>query len=244
MRSFLKGAGRALLDLYPKGLSLLWLAPGALALVVLPEFAQHVVEVRLGMFDSTEAFRARQLDPGRMAFGYVKVAGLLLAILAAARFWGVHGSGRRWWDLRDVAVPRLALGFVIFFGLGSLPELLGERVERQPLQAAAWLWMFLTLPGLLIMLSGLFGDRSIPLRAMVVRGWPWLVLLLVLLVLAFAPAAWLHQMNHRWASGAAPALLWALMAWDSLLVGLLAGLTGTAMALGYRALRDSLVRRP
>jgi hypothetical protein len=35
--------------------------------------------------------------------------------------------------------------------------------------------------------------------------------------------------------GADPATVWALMIFDSLLVGLLAGLTGTALYLGYAA---------
>ena len=58
MRDGLIRAGRALVDLYPKGLSLFWLAPAVMGLVVIPEFLQHVVEIRLGMFDSREAFDA------------------------------------------------------------------------------------------------------------------------------------------------------------------------------------------
>lgn len=87
MRDFFRSAGRALIHLYPRGVSMIWLAPAALALVVIPEFAQHVVEVRLGMFDSVEAARSIQNDPTRWAFGYVKIAGLVLTFLAAARFW-------------------------------------------------------------------------------------------------------------------------------------------------------------
>ena len=67
------------------------------------------------------------------------------------------------------------------------------------------------------------------------RAWPWLLLTAVLLALAFVPASWLHAMNHRWAMGGGPLKLWALMIWDSLLVGLMAGLVGTALHLGYAA---------
>ena len=239
MRLFLASAVRALLELYPKGISLLWLAPGILALVVIPEFAQHVAEIRLGMFDSTEAFRAHQLDASRMAFGYAKVAGLLAAMLAAARYWMIRGSDRRWWDLRHVAWWRLGLGFVIFFGIGSLPELLPDRMDRMPYQALGWAWMIATLPGLFIMLAGLSGDRQTPLSAMWTKAWPWIVLTMLLAALGFGPAAWLHQMNHAWASGAGPVLLWSLMAWDSLLVGLIAALAGTGLGLGYCAFRNS-----
>lgn len=236
MRNFLKSAGGALRDLYPRGISLAWLAPGVLALVVIPEFIQHVVEIQLGMFDSTEAFRAHHLDPSRMASGYVKVAGLVAAILAAARFQMIRGSGSRWWQVTSIAWGRFALGFTIFFGLGSLPELLPQGM---PWKAAGWGWMILTLPGLFIMLAGLAGDRLTPLKAMWTRAWPWIVLTLLLAALGFGPAAWLHAMNHRWASGAGPAPLWLLMVWDSILVGFLAALAGTGLGLGYAAFRDN-----
>lgn len=117
MRDFLRRAGKALLDLYPKGLSLLWLAPGALALVVLPEFAQHVAEIRLGMFDSREAFIALAEDSTRMAFGSVKIAGLVLTFLAAARFWGIKQYGGHWADPKTVAWGLLLIGLLLFMGI-------------------------------------------------------------------------------------------------------------------------------
>ncbi|MFN3511007.1 MAG: hypothetical protein ACK4ZA_06600, partial [Tsuneonella troitsensis] len=40
-----------------------WLAPVIPLIAVLPEFAQHVAEVRLGMFDSIEQARAIANDP-------------------------------------------------------------------------------------------------------------------------------------------------------------------------------------
>ncbi|MFM5948860.1 MAG: hypothetical protein ACKOPM_06475, partial [Novosphingobium sp.] len=52
-------------------------------LVVVPEFIQHGAEINLGMFDSREMARALSSDSQRMLFGMIKVAGLVLAILAA-----------------------------------------------------------------------------------------------------------------------------------------------------------------
>ena len=212
---------------------MLWLAPAVLALVVIPEFAQHVVEIRIGMFESAEAARSLQNEPTRWAFGYIKIAGLVLTFLAAARFWWTREHGGRWWDVRDLAWSRLALGALIVFAVGSLPELLRGTLDERTVTILGAVWMLLTLPGLFILLAGLFGDRATPIAVMWRRGWPWLLLTAALLVLAFAPASWLHGMNHRWAMGAAPALLWGLMIWDSVLVGLLAGLVGTALHLGY-----------
>lgn len=235
MRADWTRAGHAVLQLYPRGFRLFWLAPAVLALVVVPEFAQHVAEIRLGMFDSREAFRALSADPTRMAFGYAKIAGLLLTVLAAARFWWVRDHGGKWWDMRRLAWGRFLAGLVIFFGIGSLPELAKGHVPDGLHQIAAAAWSILLLPFLFLMLAGLFGDRRVPVGRMVKRAWPWLLLTALLVVAGFAPAAWLHQMNHLWAMGAAPAVLWALMIFDSLLVGLLAGLTGTAFTLGYAA---------
>jgi hypothetical protein len=235
LKDGLKRAGRALARLYPMGLGLFWKAPLVLALVVVPEFIQHVVEVRLGMFDSLDAFRARQWDSTRMTVGAVKVAGLILAFFAAARgAWTIEHGGR-WWDLRGLAWGRLALGAFIFFGIGSLPELLKGRIDDGLQQWLGGAWAILMLPGLFMLLAGLFGDRATPISAMWRKGWPWLLMTALLVVLGFAPAAWVHQMNHDWALGASPAVLWGLMIFDSLLVGLLAGLTGTALYLGHDA---------
>ncbi len=218
---------------------MLWLAPAVLALVVIPEFAQHVAEIRLGMFESVEQARSLQNDPTRWAFGYVKIAGVVLTFLATARFWWTREHGGKWWDVRDLAWSRLALGTLIVFGVGSLPELFKGTLDEQTVTILGIVMMLLTLPGLFILLAGLFGDRATPLAAMWRRGSPWLLLTAGLLVLAFLPASWLHSMNHRWGMGAGPAKLWGLMIWDSLLVGLLAGLVGTALHLGYAAFAAS-----
>lgn len=243
MRDFFRRAGQALLDLYPKGINLLWLAPGALALVIVPEFAQHVAEIRLGMFDSREAFIALANDSTRMGFGYAKIAGLVLAFLASARFWGTGQHGGHWANPKTIVWGRLLIGLLLFMGIPALPELLKDQLEPWLYQSLVWGLSLIMLPMLFLALAGLFGDRATPVAAMWRRAWPWLAVTAVLVVLGFGPAQWLHGMNHRWALGASPALVWALMIFDSLLVGLLAGLTGTALALGYNGFRNGLERR-
>lgn len=242
MRDGLIRAGQALLQLYPKGLSLFWLGPATVALVVVPEFAQHVAEIHLGMFDSRAAAVAASDAPLRMGFGYAKIAGLVLAFFATARFWWTREHGGRWWDIRAIAWGRLLAGIVIFFGIGSLPELLKGGIDEAVRQWIAAAWTVALLPALFILIAGLFGDRDTSIRDMWRRAWPWLLLTAALLAIGYAPAFWLHGMNHKWAIGASPTVVWGLMIFDSLLVGLIAGLTGTALYLGYAAFLQG--RRP
>ncbi len=237
MKAGFQRAGRALARLYPMGISLFWKAPLVVALVVVPEFLQHVAEIHLGMFGTREQTIAAAGSPTRMAFGYTKVAGLILAILAAARVWGARDKGVAWYRLSDIVWGRFALGFLLFILLPIVPGLFVAHIGKSTASITGIVLTILLLPAMFLMLAGLFGDRATTTRAMWRQSWPWALLSLLLLLLAFAPAQWLHGMNHKWAMGADPALVWALMIFDSLLVGLLAGLTGTALYLGYAAFR-------
>ena len=240
MKAELKRAGLALARLYPMGFSLLWKAPLVLALVVIPEFVQHVVEIQLGMFGDKAQRIAAGASPTRMAFGYAKVAGLVLTFLAAARFWAARERGVPWYRLSDIAWGRFALGFLLFGLLPVLPVLFVAQIGKSNADIIGIVITIVLLPAMFLLLAGLFGDRTTSVRAMWLRSWPWAVLTALLLVLAFMPAQWLHGKNHEWAFGAQPAIVWALMIFDSILVGLLGGLTGTAFYLGYAAFRDQV----
>ena len=240
MKAELKRAGLALARLYPMGFSLLWKAPLVLALVVIPEFVQHVVEIQLGMFGDKAQRMAAGASPTRMAFGYAKVAGLVLTFLAAARFWAARERGVPWYRLSDIAWGRFALGFLLFGLLPVLPVLFVAQIGKSNADIIGIVITIVLLPAMFLLLAGLFGDRTTSVRAMWLRSWPWAVLTALLLVLAFMPAQWLHGKNHEWAFGAQPAIVWALMIFDSILVGLLGGLTGTAFYLGYAAFRDQV----
>lgn len=240
MKPGLTRAGQALVKLYPMGLSLAWKAPLLLALVMVPEFIQHIVEIRIGMFDSLAAFRERQFDQTRMAIGFVKIAGLVLATIASARFWAIRGQGIAWYSPTGIDWRRFGLGFLLFMLLPAAPALFGSLIGKSNAQTIGIVISILLLPALFLMLAGLLGDRTVSHRAIWRRSWPWAILMALLLVLAFLPAQWLHASNHDWALGADPATLWALMISDSLIVGLLAGLTGTALYLGYATFRDTI----
>lgn len=235
MGEIIKDAGRAVARLYPMGLSMLWKAPLVLALVIVPEFLQHIVEIHLGMFASKASFNEHSLDTLRMVFGGLKVAGLLLAIFASARFWWTARSGPGWYDPRGMAWDRFSAGFLLFMILPAAPTLLKSVIGDTMVGYLELLLTIAMLPGLFILLSGLMGDRNPTARDYWIRSWPWALLMALLLVLAFWPAQWIHSQNHTLAIGSPLPMVWALMVWDALLVGLLAGLTGTALYLGYAA---------
>ena len=223
----------ALGDYLTRSVSLFWIAPAVVALIVVPEFAQHVAEIRLGMFDSAAAAKIAGGDPLRWAFGYVKIAGLVLTFIASARFWWCRTYGGRWYDIRNLAWLRLIVGFILFMAIGSVTELVEPLTGQKAPLALVIVATLLSLPYLFVMLAGLFGDRTTPMKALIVKSWPWLLLLALLGPLLFAPLSWLHGMNHRWALGAPDATVWALMIFDSLVVGLMASSVGAALFVAY-----------
>lgn len=232
--------GQSLIDTYHRGFLLLAIAPLAAALVIVPEFAQHVAEIENGMFDSRAdalAFGNSQL---RWAFGYVKLTGLALAFLACARFWWAREHGGRWWWPGDIVWKRLLGGVAIIALVSALTWPLRGHLPDLWLDSADLVLSLLTLPIVFYILSGLFGDTGVPLAAMLRRSWPWAALLLLLLAAAFAPAQLLHGMLHKWAIGQSRPMIWLLMTFDSLVVGLLAALVGAAMFTAYSAMAKRL----
>lgn len=210
------------------GFRIWWIAPLVPALVVVPEFLQHVAEIRIGMFDSREAARALSDDPRRMMWGHLKIAGLVLALLASIRFWGARRRGQQWWDVRGIAWK----GFLIALALLAATSIPGTLLEsRIGAEKAGYIDIALALatPPLMVMLvAALGGSNDASLRDYFRWGW-WPALRMLLFAAAtWAPLQWLHGQNHVWAMGQHDAVVWALMVFDSLVVGLLATMAGTA----------------
>lgn len=208
-------------------------APLIAAIVVVPEALQHVVELALGMFDSPESARALQNSPLRMAFGIPKIVGLVLAILAFARFHAL-GSVRAallpgWRTIASVLVvigPWLALGF----GLEWVQHALGTSPLASAVVAINWVSQIVLL---MPIIAVLLNDRSRPIWQHGLR-WRAMLAIALLLPLAFAPAQLLHGITHRLALRTPFAADVALMAFDAVLVGLLASLAGAALVRGFR----------
>jgi len=229
----LRRFGALCFDLYRRGGQGLRVAVPLVALVVVPEFAQHIVEIKIGMFASVEAFRAHAMDPLRMGFGVIKIAGLVLAMLAIARFWwtGSVGAALRM-PLR--ALLRTAFAVALVFALELPFDLLRRVVPAGPGMALAAAAFLVQAFAFVYLVAALLDDWAMTLRR-VPGQWRAALLMTVLLVFAYGPSFALHMATHKLALGQPEALVWAIMTFDALVVGLLASLAGAALALGYAA---------
>ena len=225
--------------LYRRGFALFGLAPLIVAIAVLPEFVQHIVEIRIGMFNGGEGVRDLADGALRWSFGYAKLAGLLIAMFAAARFWAAREGGGSWWRLGNVAWLPLAIGLAIFLFAPVLPDLVKAWIPDWAYTTAYWGISLAVAPLLFAILAALSGDRRIGPLAGYWRDWRWVPLLLMLLIAAYLLPLTAHYGLHRLAIGAPPLLLWPLMTVDALVVGLLASLVGAALHLSYAAARPS-----
>lgn len=231
MKDIIARLGNGLKVTFLGGLSLFWLAPLIPLISIIPEFVQHVAEIRMGMFESEEVFNANAMSEERWTFGYFKIAGLLIAVLAAARFLG--GAGKRWWDLRTIAwkpfLIALALNIAVTVigaammngSIGEVPEILGLAFQ------------IATLPLFIYLVGPLYGDQTMTLKRAYTSGWIAAAMAALFSLIAWGPAQLLHQYNHTLALGRGDIIVWALMIWDSVLVGLMACWMGAALAAGY-----------
>ena len=237
-RNFIARHIALLIATFRDGLSLFRYAPLIPLIAIIPEFLQHVAEIKLGMFASKEAFRALAMDPVRWSWGYFKIAGLIVSWLAAARYWGAREQGERWWDLRKLPWRKVLLAIALNV-LVTLPLLaLDGRVDAKVLQMINIAVSIATLPLIIYLVGALLGDGAQTLAKVYRSGW-WAALRIVVLVaICFVPLQWLHSLDHRLAFGQPPVLVWLLMTWDALLVGIIAVFIGTALHHGYRGAGD------
>ena len=212
------------------GFSLFWLAPLIPLISIAPEFAQHVAEIQLGMFDSDEAFTAGANSEDRWFFAYFKIAGLFIAILAAARYFG--GAGKRWWDLRTIVWKPFLIALALNVAATGIGVLLQNGTLGDVPDLVDYAYQLVTLPLLIYFVGPLFGDGTMTLKRAYTFAWPAVALAALYSLVLWLPAQWLHQSNHTWALGQSDAVVWALMTFDALLVGLMACWMGAALAAG------------
>jgi len=213
-------------------LRLFSLAPVIVLIPIAFEFAQHLAEVQIGMFESRESFASLALDPRRLTFGYGKIAAIWVSTFLAARFWVNHREGRRWWSLANVAWRPLLVGLGLSF-LVSIPITPGLGLPPMVVLATTLVVVIVSMPLMVLMMAGLLGDAGATLKGAYTRGWGTAFRILAFTLLAFLPLQVVHYVDHTFALGQPAALVWALMIWDSVLVGAMAAIMGTALHHGY-----------
>ncbi|GAA4001834.1 hypothetical protein [Sphingomonas humi] len=226
------GIARAILATYRLGGRMFWVAPAIVAVTVLPELLQHAAEMKLGMFESRQAFRALAMDPTRWFFAYGKIAGLWLGILLTVRFLAKGGwRGMFRMPLADLARIVVAGGGTVL--VDEALKLAGDTVGAA--MAFGALSAFLQAGLTLYVVALVAGEEAIDLPGAFWRFLPTSALLVLLMAVAFVPAQALHTGNHLVAMGQPLPVVGLIMLFDSLLVGLMATLIGSAMVVAVRA---------
>jgi hypothetical protein len=224
--------------------------PLLFAVPVVVEFIQHVIEIRIGMYDSIAAAQAVEADGARLGWGVVKTLSLTLAGYWVARFLLLPGGAavaRRLdplaarlyfrvmlWGLAQTALSLWGGDAMGSAGLGAYAMGAGIALAVTSLLLNIMLapWMV----GAALGNSGPGFLRSIRLVGLDV-WWGF-----GLTVLAILPPMVLHYGLALMAIGAAPAAAWAIMAVDALLVGYLAAiLAAINVAIARRAVSGEVL---
>ncbi len=206
--------------------------PWLFAAIIAWEFAQHVVEVRIGMFTDKEMARAVSQDGARMAFGWVK----MISIYVGAFFVIRHFAGKR--DGRQLAprgtaakrfAPYLVYSLVMFAAVFYTRDFAGEE-HVDTVRTIVGLGQVLVEPLLMAWVVAAATDGRIagPIGSARHTGLLYF-LALPLFLLTRVPVSLLHQNLNEWAMGKQGAELWSLLAIDSLVVGLIVAITPAAM---------------
>lgn len=222
--------------------------PLLFALPLIAEFTQHVVEYRVGMFDSMEAMKAVSDDASRMGFGYVKVFALIvIAYWVTRALANLEGAKLR--VLGDRASLILFVGVMLWNLLSGLSQeyggaLLGALLPTRWFAAAAILaFVLLVVIDTCLVpwkVGAALGNAGITIPASLrIMGGRNVLWSLVFIILAALPLMVLHYALNVGAAGRPAALLWSILALDALVVGYL-GIV--LVAIHYRIARRAAGR--
>ena len=206
--------------------------PWLFAAIIGWEFAQHVVEVRIGMFESVEAAKAVGMDASRMVFGWIKMLSIYIGAFFVIRHFAGSRGGRTLASLQQAAkrfVPYTAYSLLIFAGVFYARDLVaGDQVDV--FRGTLGLGQLLIEPLLMAWVVAAATDGRI--------GNPWAsarrtgllyLLALPLYLLARVPVGLLHNGLNEWAMGTQGLELWSLLAIDSFVLGIIVAIVPAAM---------------
>jgi hypothetical protein len=214
------------------------------------ELLQHLVEIALGLY------RSGVLTPAarnvRLAFSVVKIASIIVIVIAALRFWHFDGDTRR--ALRPSMM--MAAGFVVFVALeivdSSLEDGIASLIARAfdmhaaPLGirlavhlAPTCLWTFVSGFWLPWNIALLVDDRRMTLRRSIAAANGQLWMYFGLILGGVIPLMAVHYGLGYAAVGKAQWIVWALGTVDAAIVVLLT----VAIASSFYAVYDAAKAR-
>lgn len=222
--------------------------PWLVAVVVAAEFAQHVVEMQLGMYNSVAQARAMQDAPARMIAGHVKIVAATLLGYCVARYLG-HGDDARAAVRLEAQAVRLYVPVLLFgaiwvvIGLDSPPLLRGLGVDAA---VAGRVTIAAGLVGFVFQLllhpwsiAAALGNGAIGFSGSIRLSAPRVVWILAFTLLAVLPMMALHYALFFAAIGRPPLLAWSMAIVDAGVVGFLGVLIVAVSFIVARRITDS-----
>lgn len=215
---------------------------------VLFEALQHLIEWKFGMFDSSDGIQAGTEESMRLISGALKVSSLLFVLVVAARYYlhdcnirqalsfSSRARGAAIWSITLMVVllilvfyaGPLLVKWIIELG-AEVPEKLQAMVPLLVLLALSW-----PIQGRMLQLfATLLDDADTQLNIQdFVKIWSRQMM--PVLLLAIGPAMFMHIKLNVAAIDRPVGLQIGLLVVDSLLVGIMGVLLGTATWVSYR----------
>ena len=197
---------------------------------VLVEFAQHVIEIQIGMYASADAFKALQHDETRKLFGFIKVLSTVLPGYWLVRYLGFNNSKQA---ATTIEMPAFGLWLVVVaFGLpvqflsifsGDIAIFFGLD-ESSFSQGVGIFTVGFSLLGIYLIgwsVAWTLGNVSIGWVTSIKLMHGHFIRAIVYMLAAVALYMVIHYGLGYLAMGMPMWLVWSLLTVDSLLVGLL-----------------------
>lgn len=213
-----------LVGVYADGLRTMRGLPLLFAALIAWEFAQHVIEYRIGFFTSRAAAQAVAHDPSRMALGWVKMILVYVGGFFTIRFLaGRQGTPVMRPPLRSILryLPYVGYALLVFAGIFYADLLVApSRVNtaRGIIGGAQLILEPLLMPW--IVSAATDGAVRTPWQSARLLGWGY-PRAFALFFLARIPVGAAHQFLGTYGVGRPALPLWPMLAADAFVVGLL-----------------------
>lgn len=232
-RSAIVGVGQGIYDTYRLGGRAVLLAPAIASIAALAECAQHIAEIAMGMFDNKNAAHLVAKSAIRWDFGYIKIAAFVIAILLTARLLNKSGSFSGAINVKPNVLLKTIASIVtlmtVAFGIEWLTKGTIGPVSYT-VSAISWILQ----AGLIVWIMSIWlEDTDQSLKRSFISLLPTAVVMMVLFLAAMLPFQALHAVDHKLAFGQPRPIIWLIMAFDAVVVGLMASVAGSALYVGF-----------